>query len=152
VPPGIADTFGGHSPGDAGGAWGVPAAVSPEKVQDVLRGESLHRNRSLTESIRQELAHPPPASGARPSRQPADVVQMLGEAFQFVVDRRRHSDTPCGDRPICTQHVQQMLQGRLNHEHGPLTPARTAALGQVRGEKSTHVRFVETSKLEVLLG
>src|SRR5713226_1280636 len=45
-----------------------------------------------------------------------------------------------------------MFQGRLNHEHGPLTPARTAALGQVRDEKSTHDRFVETSKLEVLLG
>lgn len=121
--------------------------MSPEKVQHVLRGEAVDRNRPLTESVREELTHPPPAPRASPRRQPVDVVQMLSEAFQFVVDRWRHPDAPCGDRPVCPEHVQQVLQCGLNHEDGPLTPARTAALGQVRGEESTHDGFVETLKL-----
>jgi len=83
------------------GAGRVMRPVSHQEVHDVARGESVNRNRSATEPISQELPYPPPAVRAGLGRQSADLLQIAGEAFQFVVNRGRHPDAACHDPIFC---------------------------------------------------
>jgi len=87
---------------DACGAWRVVRPVSLQEVQDVARGEALDGERPATEAIRQELLDPPPTAGASLGRQPADLLQIPGEALQFVVNRERPPDAACRDSTVCS--------------------------------------------------